>query len=143
MQGKSASGRYGESWLNEDLVWLDRQLTVNVDPAPDRRIVAPGSAVALDDRWCVGYDPLSSQVSGLLHAAEDNLHGIKVMIRDAEVMHTFAEYAMVRGAIECACLAWWLLAPEHRAQRVGRHLRLIWRDALDMHDALGDRKSVV
>ena len=64
------------------------------------------------------------------------------MIRDAHVVHTYAEYAMVRAAIECAALAWWLVAPEERQVRVERHLRLMWRDTVDLHDALGDLQEI-
>lgn len=113
-----------------------------MNPDLDRREPHPASVVRIDDRMCVEHDPLSSQVSGLLHAAEDNLHGVRVMIRDAQVIHTFAEYAMVRGAIESAAMAWWLMAPEDRRERVKRHLRLIWRDTLDMHEALGDLQEI-
>ncbi|WP_460625791.1 hypothetical protein [Intrasporangium mesophilum] len=127
----------GDRWLTDDLAWLDRQLTIEQDPEPNARPVHPGSVVAIDNRSCVQYDPISSQVASLLHATEDNLHAIKVMIRDAEVMHTYAEYAMVRGALECAALAWWLLAPNDRSERVKRHLRLLWRDTVDMHEAIG------
>lgn len=98
--------------------------------------VEPGSQLAKDDQATAGYDPLSAQVTGLLHAATDNLHGVMTMIVDAERVHTYAEYAMIRAGMETAALAWWLLNPGSRKERCTRSLRLFWQDTLDMLEAL-------
>lgn len=103
----------------------------------DRRWpVHPNSSLALDDEATAGFDPISSQFEGLMHAAMDNLHGVKSMIVDASAIHTFAEYAMIRAGIEASVQGWWLLAPSDRKDRCTRSLRLFWKDACDGAAAL-------
>ena len=95
-------------------------------PNRDLMTVAPGSSLSLDDAATAGFDPMSSQVMTLLHSAADNLHGVRVILQDAGVIHAYAEYAMVRAGIASAVVAWWLLAPGERRERVTRSLRWFW-----------------
>ncbi|TQM62939.1 hypothetical protein FBY41_2984 [Humibacillus xanthopallidus] len=63
------------------------------------------------------------------------------MILEAKSVHTYAEYAMIRGGIECAAVAWWLLEPPSQRERVSRSLRVFWADTKDMGLVYQDASS--
>lgn len=84
---------------------------------------APGSSLRGDDDQASPY-ALSHAVWDALDHAVDHLTCLQALLRDARVIHRFAPYALVRGALENACRAVWLLEPPRRADRLGRRLRL-------------------
>jgi hypothetical protein len=45
------------------------------------------------------------------------------LLRDAQVIHMYAPYSLVRGALENASAAVWLLHPARRIERITRRLR--------------------
>lgn len=98
--------------------------------------VHPGSALALDGEASAEFDPLPAQVRGLIHATVDNLHAVGALLLDARVLHTYAPYALCRAGIEASAVAWWLLTPQDRTERVLRSLRLLWTDAQDQARAV-------
>ena len=84
---------------------------------------APGSSLRGDDDQAFPY-ALSHAVWDALDHAVDHLTCLQALLRDARVIHRFAPYALVRGALENACAAVWMLEPPRRADRLARRLRL-------------------
>ncbi|MFF0372600.1 hypothetical protein [Micromonospora sp. NPDC005087] len=58
-----------------------------------------------------------------LSHAVDHLNCLRTLLKDAHMMHMYAPYPIPRG-VENACAAVWLLAPDDRAERILRRLRL-------------------
>lgn len=71
---------------------------------------APGSSLRGDDDQVFPYS-LSHAVWDALDHAVDHLTCLQALLRDARVIHRFAPYALVRGALENACAAVWMLEP--------------------------------
>jgi hypothetical protein len=88
---------------------------------------APGSSLRGDDDQAFPY-ALSHAVWDALDHAVDHLTCLQALLRDAKVIHRFAPYALVRGALENASAAVWLLQPPRRADRLSRRLRLAIED---------------
>jgi hypothetical protein len=65
--------------------------------------------------------------NSLSHAV-DHLHMLRSVLRDAAAIHMFAPYSVIRGALENASTAAWLLAPPQRPVRIERLLRLAAAD---------------
>lgn len=139
METPQAPAPDGDRWLGQDLAYINTLMSAE-DPVPSAP-PEPGSSMALDDLATAGYDPLSSQVSGLLHASHDHLHGVKSIVTDAGALHTYAEYALARAGLECAVLAWWLMESASRRERVTRSLRLFWEETLDAGRALAEAEA--
>jgi hypothetical protein len=77
---------------------------------------APGSSLRGDDVQAFPY-ALSHAVWDALDHAVDHLTCLQALLRDARVIYRFAPYALVRGALENACAAVWMLEPSRRADR--------------------------
>ena len=88
---------------------------------------APRSSLRGDDDQAFPY-ALSHAVWDALDHAVDHLICLLALLRDARVIHRFAPYALVRGALENACAAVWMLEPPRRADRLARRLRLAIAD---------------
>ncbi|MFC0249075.1 hypothetical protein ACFFIO_11255 [Citricoccus parietis] len=81
--------------------------------------VASGSVLDVVDALTEPFQA-SHQLGYLLHTAVDHLHALKMLLADAKAQHTFAPYTLIRGAIEAASAALWLLrddAPQEVALR--------------------------
>lgn len=91
---------------------------------------APASPLVGDDR---ASDPhkVSGTALRALSTATDHLDALKTLIVDAGTLHLYAPFTLIRGAIETASAAVWVLAPTTRAERVKRSLQLGVRDAID------------
>ena len=50
------------------------------------------------------------------------------MLADAQVIHMYAPFTLLRAALENACTAVWLLDPASRAKRLSRHPRKVIGD---------------
>src|SRR5258708_22160694 len=86
-----------------------------------------GSALIGDDRHMHPHQLSHAAWSSLSHAV-DHLHCLRSLLQDAHVIHMFAPYSLVRGALENASAAVWMLHPSSRIERVGRRLRLATTD---------------
>ena len=80
---------------------------------------APRSSLRGDDHQAFPY-----ALSHAVWDAVNHLTCLQALLRDARVIHRFAPYALVRGALENACAAVWMLEPPRRADRLARRLRL-------------------
>jgi hypothetical protein len=80
---------------------------------------APRSSLRGDDDRAFPY-ALSHAVWDALDHAVDHLTCLLALLRDAKVINRFAPYALVRGALENACAAVWILEPPRRADRLAR-----------------------
>ncbi|MFD1045335.1 hypothetical protein ACFQ1S_06920, partial [Kibdelosporangium lantanae] len=68
------------------------------------------------------------QADGL---AVDHVDALRALVQDAKQVHARAPFTLLRATLENAAAAVWLLAPNDRAERLLRRLRLQWADALD------------
>jgi hypothetical protein len=102
------------------------------------------SALAGDDK---ATDPYHVSHAAWLAVgyAVDHVRAVRDLLFGAKVMATWALYSLIRGAIENAARAVWLLEPRQRDMRVLRRLRLAWnnqqmalRAAQVARDALDD-----
>jgi hypothetical protein len=121
-----------------DNAW--RQIHAEVDARVSRgQIVTPweiaqGSALDGDDKrlhpWMVSHGAAAA-----LSAALDHLHALTTSVMSPEpVLHNSAPYTLARASIENSAIAFWIVHPKGRAERLTRTLR--WY-ASDIRD--GDR----
>lgn len=86
----------------------------------------PGSTIAGDD-VCLDPFPASALVATCLASAADCLDAIQVLMRneyDDPHLWAFAQYPLLRSALEASAQALWLLAPDDEHERVVRNLRV-------------------
>jgi len=88
---------------------------------------APGSSLFADDERAHPYE-LSHAAWHLLSNAVDHLGCLQALLGDAKIIHMFAPFTLVRGALENACGAVWLLHPHRQQDRLVRRLRLALAD---------------
>lgn len=110
------------------------KLMARVDD-PNEFIVHPRSWLGEDDTWANPFQ-VSHAVKQCLVAAVDHLHACKVLVADAGAMHLAAPASLVRGSLENAAAAFWMLHPKDRAERVTRALHWRAKDSHDEHIAL-------
>lgn len=118
-----------------DLRLLKKSLT-NVEgwltrgARPDWAAVAPGSPLAGDDKKADPFQ-VSHAVASAIHVAVEHADALRRLIEGCETCSpgqmTFglnSYYSLLRGALENAARAVWLLAPDSRQERVLRRLRM-------------------
>ena len=108
--------------LSETDRWAAR-----IDPAADRPRPAPGSPLCGDDTRAHPYEPSHATWHSLSHAV-DHLSCLRALLRDAQVIHMYAPYSLVRAGLENACAAVWMLQPPGRHDRLARRLRFAITD---------------
>jgi hypothetical protein len=108
--------------LREAEAWAVR--TNHGGPRP---LPAPGSAMRGDDERTAPYH-LSHAAWHLLSNAVDHLSCLRALLGDAKIIHMYAPFSLVRGALENACGAVWLLQPPQRPDRLTRRFRLAIAD---------------
>lgn len=118
-----------QRWLQLSPV-LDQWMERVGDPATFR--IEPGSSLAGDNAVATELRMSTPAQMGTVVAVE-HLHALKVLIVDARSLHPIAPFSLVRGAIESAATAYWVLSPRSRNERVMRALRWYSRDARDNH----------
>ena len=96
--------------------WMDsKALTVEV-----------GSSLAGDDAKTHPYD-LSQGVAQSIAVAVDHLHCFRMTLTGTSDnvlrLHTYAPFTLLRGAIENAAIAVWVMSGASREERIVRHLR--------------------
>jgi len=97
--------------------------------------VEPGSNLADDSTKSPTYDVGHSAWSSFVHAV-DHLHAMQALITEAEAAHSFAPFSLIRGGIDNAATAVWLLAPDDQAERLFRRLHLAYQDANESGEAV-------
>jgi hypothetical protein len=105
---------------------------------PDDFAVAPGSALAADDRASQPYR-VSHCAVACLTAGVDHLHALKRLVIDHNLLHTGADYSLARGALENFGTAFWVLHPTEPTERITRALRWMaknFKDKANFHRAL-------
>lgn len=85
--------------------------------------VSAGSVLGVADALTEPHQ-VSHLLGYLLHTAVDHLHALKTLLADAAAQHTFAPYTLIRGSIEAASTALWIVQDADP--------RLITRRALHM-----------
>ena len=109
----------------------DWEARTNAD-APRLR-PAPRSPLRGDDDKAHPYD-LSNEAWRHLSTAVDHLSCLRAVLEDAKVVHMYAPFTLVRGALENACGAVWLLQPSQWTERLARGLRLALADVRHSED---------
>ena len=94
----------------------------------------PGSSLAGDDKATDRY-PVSAAAVGVLLSAVNHIHAVRTLIVEAKKVHPNAPLTLLRGALENAATAVWLLAPTSRDTRVLRRLRLEYANAWNEEQA--------
>jgi hypothetical protein len=92
------------------------------------------SPLSTDDQRTHPYR-LSHRTWMAITVAVDFLHCLRRSLiqenKEGQVrvlLHSYAQMAMLRGAVENACCAVWLLGPPTRFERVSNRLRLEWKE---------------
>lgn len=96
-----------------------------------------GSALAGDD---AAIRPSSYSVTAAamscLGSGMDHLHALKSHVNDGPMLHISSPFSLARGALENLSIAYWILHPAERADRVERTLRWYAQNCLDAERAL-------
>jgi len=98
--------------------WVARIGAAGIQPGP-----RPRSPLRADDDRTHPYELSHAAWLSLSHAV-DHLNCLHALLKDAQVIHMFAPYSLVRAALENASAAVWMLHPSGRATRICRRLRL-------------------
>lgn len=101
--------------------------------------IAPGSALSGDDKKSA-YFQVSFYAWHLICTANEHLHSLKLQMVDAKVLPRAPAFTVVRGAIEAAATARWMLMPNQRRERLRRRFALQYKEAgysIDARKSLG------
>ncbi|SIN44971.1 hypothetical protein [Micromonospora cremea] len=98
--------------------WLQR-----MDPGGHYERPQERSALSRDDKETHPHGMSHAAWHSLSHAV-DHLNCLRTLLKDAQMMHMYVPYSIARAALENACAAVWLLAPDDRTERILRRLRL-------------------
>lgn len=97
--------------------------------------VASGSLLDVVDALTEPHQ-VSHLIGYLLHTAVDHLHALKTLMSDAKAQHTFAPYTLIRGSIEAASTALWILQDGDPSKVTHRALRLEYQNLWDQRRAV-------
>jgi hypothetical protein len=100
--------------------------------------VSAGSSLFGDDRASDPYQ-VSHAVQLCLLGGIDHLHAAKSLLLDAQMLHTFALYTLLRASLETFTAAFWILHPPNRNLRIERTLRWHAKNFMDQDIAIGVR----
>ncbi|WP_328994228.1 hypothetical protein OG394_07360 [Kribbella sp. NBC_01245] len=112
-----------------EIFGLADQIQARLDSPQRRFAVIPGSALAGDDKKSDPYH-VSHDVGRLIGVGYQHLHALGCLIRSG-ALHPSAPFTLARAAIETGAMAFWLLAPKQRPERVLRRLQLARQDVID------------
>lgn len=98
--------------------WLSR-----ISPEGPRSLPEVRSGLADDDEHAQPFQISHAAWHSLVHAV-DNLHLLRLVLRDLKIVPMFALYPLARSALENASIAVWLLAHPEQKERLKRRLRL-------------------
>jgi hypothetical protein len=99
------------------------------DPQRERFAVQPGSALYGDDLRSTPYH-VSHDVNRLLGVGFQHVHALGCLIRSG-ALHPSAPFTLARAAIETGAMAYWVLEPAARSDRILRRLQLARKDIMD------------
>jgi hypothetical protein len=102
--------------------WLQRLDSNSVRITP-----ALGSPLGEDDRRVDPYQTSFAVLHSISHAV-DHLHMLRTGLREGGSIHMYAPYSLVRGGLENASAAVWMLFPSKRVERLARRLRFAAMD---------------
>lgn len=88
----------------------------------------PGSELEADDA-ATNPVQLSHAVWSAMAHGHDHLHCLRTLIMEAEKLHIYAPFSLLRSALENYATAVWLLQPSDHVGRVRRRLQLAAADA--------------
>jgi hypothetical protein len=118
----------------------------NLTGRPDSSQPVPGSELAEDDRRTHPYQ-VSHAVRAAMMAAVDHLGCLRDSLfewsgsdRVTARIHIYGQFALVRGALENASRAVWMLELDDRDERILRRLQLEWSEVRaqeQVRDAIG------
>lgn len=118
--------------------WAD-QWMARVERPQD--LPVPGSDLEVDDRAThprrVSYLALTG-----ITAAVDHFHAASTLVSAGRIIHTNAQFTLLRAALENAATAVFLLTPEERKARIFRSLRVAWGDVVDHHNMLEQMRQL-
>lgn len=98
--------------------------------SPQRRFaVKAGSAMTGDDKKAEPFY-VSHDAARLIGVGYQHLHALGCLIRSG-ALHPGAPFTLARAAIETGAMAYWLLSPPQRSERVLRRLQLARQDVMD------------
>ncbi|GAB4588948.1 hypothetical protein [Nocardia sp. IFM 10818] len=98
---------------------------------------APGSVLAGDDAACSPSTfSVHTAVGSCLSSGMDHLHALKSHVVDGPMLHISSPFSLARGALENLSIAYWILHPAERADRVQRALRWWAQNFKDAERAL-------
>lgn len=103
--------------------------------------VASGSSLAGDDRASDPYQT-SHALQMCLTAGVDHLHALKELVLGRGVVHVAAPASLARGALENFGVAYWILGPADRSERILRTLKWHAKNAKDGSTALAPLPSM-
>lgn len=96
---------------------------------------APGSELETDDKLAGSFgvslapwSAVTAAVSGHLGALRDSLFQVTGPARVHAQIHTHGQLTLVRGALENASLAFWLLEDDRSAERIVRRIQEDWEE---------------
>ncbi len=132
-QATSEADDDGLPWAGTD--WLIEQV-LKWNELTDRKPaeVEQGSDLHNDGAKSPVYDVGHAAYSGFAQAV-DHLHANQALITEARMLHSFAPFSLVRGAMDNAALAVWLLAPTSQEERLTRRLHLAYEDMRQSDEA--------
>src|SRR5688500_1141081 len=113
-----------QAFFSTITTWMEER-TTKEPPA-----IEPGSPLAGDGAKSPEHQVGHAAWSGI-SLAVDHLHAIKVQVIDAQVLHPYSPYTLMRAAIENAATAVWLLEPNDRNERLQRRLKLAHHEAFE------------
>jgi hypothetical protein len=109
--------------------------------------VMPHSALAGDDAASSPYQ-VSHAFKQCLATGVDHLHAARVLVlgppqrpHEQPILHMSAHAALARGALENFAVAYWLLHPKSRNERIERALRWHVKNVNDQHEASTDMNT--
>jgi len=97
--------------------------SARIGARPDGPHPAPRSPLCGDDRKAHPYEVSHSAWLFLSHSV-DHLASLLALLGIAGFVSMYAPFTLVRGALENACAAMWLLQPDAQDDRLERRLRL-------------------
>lgn len=113
-----------EEYFRELRTWLKFR------DSHDPWMIAPESRMALDDQLTRPHH-VSHNTANAVSSAIDHLHTLDSIMIGASASHPLAPFSLIRGAIESAAQAAWIVSPEEQQQRIARSLSASLKDAKD------------
>lgn len=89
--------------------------------------IDPSSQLAVDDAALAPH-LLSGSIRGHVNKSLDHLEAVRSTARVAGTIHPWAQFTLLRSALENAATAVWLISPSESQERRVRLLNLLWRD---------------